>query len=78
MGKTRNGEIDFVAIKDNKKEYYQVAYYLYDEKVIEREFGAFDGVPDNFPKYVLSFDKMDFSREGIIHKNVLEFLLEDA
>lgn len=78
VGKTRNGEIDFVAIKDNKKEYYQVAYYLYDEKVIEREFGAFDGVPDNFPKYVLSFDKMDFSREGIIHKNVLEFLLEDA
>lgn len=77
VGKTRNGEIDFVAIKDNKKEYYQVAYYLYDEKVIEREFGAFDGVPDNFPKFVLSFDKMDFSREGIIHKNVLEFLMEE-
>ena len=77
VGKTRNGEIDFVAIKDNKKEYYQVAYYLYDEKVIEREFGAFDGVPDNYPKFVLSFDKMDFSREGIIHKNVLEFLMEE-
>ena len=55
---------------------HQVAYYLYDEKVIEREFGAFANVPDNFPKYVLSFDKMDFSREGIIHKNILEFLLE--
>lgn len=76
VGKTRNGEIDFVTIKDNQKEYYQVAYYLYDEKVIEREFGAFANVPDNFPKYVLSFDKMDFSREGIIHKNILDFLLE--
>ncbi len=78
VGKTRNGEVDFVAIKDNRKEYYQVAYYLYDENVIEREFGAFDGIPDNYPKYVLSFDKMDFSREGIIHKNVLDFLLENS
>lgn len=77
VGKTRNGEIDFVAIKDNQKEYYQVAYYLYDEKVVEREFGAYAGVPDNYPKYVLSFDKMDFSREGIIHKNILKFLMEE-
>lgn len=76
VGKTRNGEIDFIATKDNKREYYQVAYYLYDEQVIEREFGAFKSVPDNYPKYVLSFDKMDFSRDGIIHKNILEFLLE--
>lgn len=75
VGKTRDGEIDFVAMKDNKKEYYQVAYYLYDEKVIQREFGAYNGVPDNYPKYVLSFDKMDFSREGIIHQNILDFLL---
>lgn len=77
VGKTRDGEIDFVAIKDNQKEYYQVAYYLYDEKVIEREFGAFYNIPDNYPKYVLSFDKMDFSRDGIIHKNILRFLLEN-
>lgn len=76
VGKTRNGEIDFVAMNGNQKEYYQVAYYLYDEKVIDREFGAFKNVPDNYPKYVLSFDKMDFSRDGIIHKNVLKFLLE--
>ena len=77
VGKTTNGEIDFVAIKGNQKEYYQVAYYLYDQKVIDREFGAFSNIPDNFPKYVLSFDKMDFSRDGIIHKNVLDFLLEN-
>ena len=76
VGKTRNGEIDFVAIKDNQKEYYQVAYYLYDDNVIEREFGAYKNVGDNYPKYVISFDKMDFSRDGIIHKNVLQFLLD--
>lgn len=76
VGKTRDSEIDFVAVKENQKEYYQVAYYLYDQKVIDREFGAFSGVGDNYPKYVISFDKMDFSREGIIHKNVIDFLLE--
>ena len=47
----------------------------YFEQVIERKFDAFKGVPDNFPKY--SFDKMDFSRDGIIHKNILKFLMED-
>lgn len=78
VGKTANGEIDFVALKGQQKEYYQVAYYLYDQNVIDREFGAFSNIPDNFPKYVLSFDKMDFSRDGIIHKNVLNFLLEDV
>lgn len=76
VGKTRNGEIDFVAIKGQEKEYYQVAYYLYDQKVIDREFGAFNEVRDNYPKYVISFDKMDFSRDGIIHKNAIQFLLE--
>ena len=77
VGKTKKGEIDFIAVKGQSKEYYQVAYYLYDEPVIEREFGAFKEIDDNFPKYVLSMDRMDFSREGIIHKNVVDFLLED-
>ena len=49
----------------------------YFGQVIERKFGVFKGVPDNFPKYVLSFDKMDFSRDEIIHKDILKFLMED-
>ena len=77
VGKTRTGEIDFIAVKGQQREYYQVTYHLYDEAVIEREFGAFKEVGDNYPKYVLSMDKMDFSRDGIIHKNVIDFLLED-
>lgn len=76
VGKTKKGEVDFVAIKGQQKEYYQVAYYLSTQEVIDREFGAFDGIPDNFPKYVISMDKADFSREGIIHKNAVRFLLE--
>lgn len=60
MGKTTKGEIDFVAVKDGKKEYYQVAYLLATEDVIEREFGAYKDIQDNYPKYVLSMDRFDF------------------
>ena len=67
---------NFVITQGQQKEYYQIAYYLYDQKVIDREFGAFKEIRDNYPKYVISFDKMDFSRDGIIHKNVIDFLLE--
>lgn len=74
VGKTKKGEIDFVAVKGQEKEYYQVTYYLSNQKVIDREFGAYSQVTDNFPKYVLSMDKMDFSRDGIIHRNVIDFL----
>ena len=76
IGKTKDGEVDFIAIKDDVKEYYQVAYVLKDDDVIEREFGAFKVIDDNYPKYVLSLDKSDFSRNGIIHKNIIDWLLE--
>ena len=42
-----------------------------DDSVIDREFGAFKEIADNYPKYVLSLDKADFSRDGIIHKNMI-------
>lgn len=75
----RNGEkeIDFIATKTDEKVYFQVTYILADEKVIEREFGAFKGIEDNFPKYVLSMDKFNFSQNGIIHKNIIDWLLEE-
>ena len=70
--------MDFVALKDGKKEYYQVAYYLYDQRVIEREFGVYANIPDNYPKYVINTRSsvMDFSREGVIHLNAIKFLSE--
>ena len=76
VGKTRKGEVDFLAIRDRERIYYQVAYYLADEVVIEREFGAFREIGDNYKKMVLSLDKFDFSRDGIIHKNVLDWLCD--
>ena len=74
-GKTYKGEIDFVAIKGNKKCFIQVAYLLASEETIKREFGAFDKITDASPKYVLSLDRMDLSHDGIEHLNIVDFLL---
>lgn len=77
IGKTQKGEVDFIANKDGITNYIQVTYSLADENVVRREFGAFSVIADNYPKYVISLDKMDFSREGIIHRNIIDFLLSD-
>lgn len=76
VGKSDSLEIDFIASYFDEKIYVQVAYILADDDVIEREFGAFKEIQDNYPKYVLTMDKLDFSQNGIIHKNVIDWLLE--
>ena len=75
IGNLEKAEIDFIATKFEEKIYVQVAYILADEAVIDREFGAYKYVEDNYPKYVLTMDKYNFSQEGIIHKNVIDWLL---
>ena len=74
-GKTFKGEIDFVAVKNNKKCFIQVAYLLSSEETIKREFGSYDKITDASPKYVLSLDKIDLSHDGIEHLNIVDFLL---
>lgn len=77
IGTLENGEIDFIALKDGKKEYYQVCFILGDDdKDIDREFGAYKCIEDNYPKYVISTDTFDMSQDGIIHKNIIDWLLE--
>ena len=76
VGKSDSSEIDFIASYFDEKIYIQVAYILADDDVIEREFGAFKEIQDNYPKYVLTMDKLDFSQNGIIHKNIIDWLLE--
>ncbi len=78
VGNLENGEIDFIATRFGEKIYVQVAYILADDSVVEREFGVFKKIEDNFPKYVITMDKFDFSQDGIIHKNVIDWLLEDS
>lgn len=75
VGNIQNGKIDFIATKDNKIEYYQVTYMLSTDDVIEREFGAYKNIDDNYPKYVISTDTFDMSQNGIIHKNIIDWLL---
>lgn len=76
IGTLENGEIDFIATRFNEKIYIQVTYILSDEIVIDREFNAYKKIEDNYPKYVLSMDKFDLSQNGIIHKNIIDWLLK--
>ena len=74
-GKTYKSEVDFIAIKDGKKCFIQVSYFLSSKTTIEREFGAFSPISDSSPKYVMSLDKLDMSQNGIAHINIIDFLL---
>jgi ATPase len=76
IGRIKELEIDFIAKKLDKLYYYQVSYILGNEETRKREFRVYSLVQDNFPKYVLSMDRIDFSSNGIIHKNIIDFLLE--
>ena len=77
IGILKNAEIDFIAQKGDEKLYFQVCYLLATDETAQREFGAYSSVKDNYPKYVLSMDKFDFSRDGIIHKNIIDWLMEE-
>ena len=77
VGKNKDKEIDFVCDKRGEKLYIQVTYLLASEETIQREFGVYDTVRDNFPKYVLSMDEFDMSRNGIKHRNIRDFLLDE-
>ena len=76
-GKTKKGEIDFVATKPNKKIYIQVAFSIPNEETKKREFGAYDNINDNYTKYVISLDKITYEYNGIKHVNLIDFLLDD-
>ena len=75
VGKVDNLEVDFVCTKGNEKIYVQVAYLLASPETIEREFTSLEKIDDNYPKYVISMDEFDMSRNGIIHINIIDFLM---
>ncbi len=77
VGRIGDREIDFVCNRSGEKLYIQVAYLLASEETIAREFGAYNSIRDNFPKYVVSLDEFDMSRDGIKHRNIRDFLLMD-
>lgn len=74
VGKVGDKKVDFVCDQHGEKLYVQVAYLLADESTVKREFGVYDSVKDNFPKYVVTMDELDMSRNGIKHRNIRDFL----
>ncbi len=78
IGKVGTREIDFVGDRAGERMYVQVAYLMESEATRQREFGAYESVPDNYPKYVVSMDEVDFSQNGILHLNVRDFLLAES
>lgn len=78
VGKVGTKEIDFVCMMQDQKIYIQVAYLLVSEETVKREFGVYKNIHDNFPKYVLTMDEFDMSRDGIKHRNIREFLLSES
>ena len=77
VGKIKDKEINFIAKKEKDLSYYQISYKIRDEKTRERIYETYNSITDNFPKYVLSMDHSNFSQDGVIHKNIIDFLLED-
>lgn len=77
VGKIGALEVDFVAQRQEERLYVQVCYLLAEASTIKREFDSLSLIPDNYPKYVVSMDEVNLSRDGIIHMHVREFLLSD-
>ena len=77
VGRYGDKEIDFVCHKRDEQLYVQVTYMLASDETVQREFGAYDNIRDNFPKYVVSLDEFDMSRNGIKHRNIRDFLLAE-
>lgn len=75
VGKAGDKEIDFVGKRQGQLLYVQVSYLLASEETIAREFAPFYDIRDNYPKYVVSMDEFDLSRDGIKHMNIRDFLL---
>jgi len=78
-GTSRNSEVDFVCkTPSGEIEYYQVAWQLSSESTINREFSALEKINDNYPKFLLTTDSFTQDKNGIIHKNVFIWLLENS
>ena len=75
VGKYNSLEIDFIAIKGAEKKYIQVALSALEETVLQRELAPFYEVKDNYPKLLITMDTLNLSKDGFVHLNLLDFLL---
>lgn len=79
IGYFTNAEIDFVAKKNGEIEYYQVCLSLLNEEVLKREVKSLKMINDNYPKYIISMDKVgtNYNIDGIKHINLIDWLIKD-
>lgn len=76
VGKTSDGEIDFVAARQNEKIYVQVTQKINSDKTEKREYNRLLEIPDNYPKFVLTTDEFAGGNyEGIKTMHIADFLL---
>lgn len=76
VGSLGNKEVDFVAIHDGLKEYYQVSLTVQDEKTYQREIAPFLEIKDNYPKILLTQDPGSYDDNGVKQINVIDWLLK--
>lgn len=76
VGKNMSNEVDFIAVKGMDRLYFQVSLSALDELTYEREMSSLLKIKDQYPKYLITMDKVNLSKEGIIHVNLFDFLLE--
>jgi len=77
VGRAGGREIDFAGERGGERAYWQVAYLMPTEETRAREFGAFDRIPDHYPRFVVSMDPVDMGRNGVRHVNICDFLEEE-
>ena len=78
VGDIDKGEVDFVAIKNNQTEYYQISATTLNPDTLAKELAPLQSVQDNYPKYLLTLDELfgEANYEGIQKKNLIKWLLE--
>jgi len=77
IGKWYDLEVDFIAVKQDEKKYFQVSYTVIDENVKSRELASLKAINDNYEKILLTMDKTFITdHQGIKFVNVLDFLTE--
>ena len=72
--KNQEKEIDFMAFKNNKKYYIQVAYSIAEDKAYEREFSVFNNLDNSIKKIIITNDDIDYSTSLVTHIKLKDFL----
>lgn len=77
VGKNLSYEVDFIAVKNAEPVYFQVSLTALEESTLNREMQSLSKINDQYPKFLITMDKVDLSNNGIRHLNLFDFLLDE-